>query len=123
VNLEITMAGVSRYPGRARGAALRGDESAFDGRLADAVVPLFQDPLVDFLAVNLDVMGCLDAYSDLVALDSQYGDRDVVTDNELLSYSSCQYQHNNLPLVSDTSCIRAFIVFYAYAKTICETFK
>ena len=54
---------------------------------------------------------------------SQYRYDDVVTDDKFLSNPSCQYKHNNLPLVSDTSCIRAFIVFYAYAKTIYETFK
>ena len=60
---------------------------------------------------------------DLIALHPQYGDRDVITNDKLFSNPSCQNKHNNLPLVSDTSCIRAFIVFYAYAKTNCETFK
>jgi hypothetical protein len=92
-------------------------------RLAYAVGSFLQNPLVDLFAVNLDIMRRFDADSNLVTLDPQNGDCDVITDDKFLPYSSCQYQHNNLPLVSDTSCIRAFIVFYAYAKTICETFK
>jgi hypothetical protein len=79
--------------------------------------------LVNFFAVNLHVGRCFDADANLVSLDPQNSDHDVVTDDKLLSNPSCQYKHFNLPLVSDTSCIRAFIVFYAYAKTIHETFK
>jgi len=76
--------------------------SAFDGGLAGAVVPLFQNALINFFAVNLDVVWRLDADSNLIPLDPQNGDRDVITDDKFLSNSSCQYKHFNLPLVSDT---------------------
>jgi hypothetical protein len=71
--------------------------------------------------MHLDFRRCFDTDSDLVTLYTENGDGDGITDDKLLSYAPCQNKHNNLPLVSDTSCIRALIVFYAYAKTICET--
>jgi hypothetical protein len=92
-------------------------------RLAYAVGPFLQNPLVNLFAVNLNIVRRFNADPNLVSLDPQNGDCDVITDDKFLPYPSCQYQHNNLPLVSDTSCIRAFIVFNAYAKTIRETFK
>ena len=89
----------------------------------DPVGSFLQDSLVNFFPVHLHLGRCLDADTNLIPFNSKYGDNDIITDDKFLSNSSCQYKHNNLPLVSDTSCIRAFIVFYAYAKTIRETIK
>ena len=98
-------------------------ESVVVGRCGGPVGPLLQDSLVNFFPVHLYFRRRLDTNTNLVPFNSEYGDNDVIIDDKLLSNPSCQYKHNNLPLVSDTSCIRAFIVFYAYAKTIRETIK
>ena len=59
-------------------------------RIACAVAPFFQNPLVDFFTVHLDLWRCLDTDSNLIPLYPQYGDCDVITDDKLLSNSSCQ---------------------------------
>jgi len=75
----------------------------------------FQNSLINFFPVNLHLGRRLDTDAYLVSFNAQYRYHDIVTDDKLLSNSSCQNEHNNLPLVPDTSCIRAFLIFYAYA--------
>ena len=40
------------------------------------------DGFVDFLAVDGDVLGCLDAEADFVSSNIDYGDDDVVADHD-----------------------------------------
>jgi hypothetical protein len=87
------------------------------GGSTGAIGALLQDALIDFLAVYLHFGWRFDSDTDLIPLYPQYGDRDVITDDKLFSNPSCQNKHNNLPLVSDTSCIRAFsLIFYALCQ-------
>ena len=53
---------------------------------------LFLDALVDFLAVNGDLLGGIDADPDLIAFDAKHGDLNIVTDVEGFSNASRQYQ-------------------------------
>jgi hypothetical protein len=91
------------------------NQSEIAGGFTRTVGSFLQNPLVDFFPVYLHLGRCLNADPYLVPLYAQYRNHDIVTDDKLLSNSSCQNEHNTLPLVPDTSCIRAIFVFYAYA--------
>lgn len=75
-------------------------------RLGRAVTALLQDALVNLFTMYLYVGRCLNADADLVSFYAQNRNGDGIADDKLFSNSSCQNKHNNLPLVSDTSCIR-----------------
>ena len=51
------------------------------------------DTLVDFFAINGDMLRCADADAHLVDLDAKNGHGDLVADHESLANSSCQFQH------------------------------
>jgi hypothetical protein len=83
-----------------------------------AFVAFFQNALVDFFPVHLDFGRRLDSDTYLISLYAQYCNYDIVTDDKFLPNPSCQYEHCNLPLVSDTSCIRWFSIFFYQHQTI-----
>ena len=84
-----------------------------------AIAAFLEDTLVNFFTMHLHVGRCLDADSDLIPFNAQYGDRDVVPNDKFLSNSSCQYEHSYLPLVSDTSRIRAS----SYLLRLCQNHR
>lgn len=51
------------------------------------------DTLVDFLAMNDDVLRCADADAHLVGFDAKNGHGDIVADDKSLANSSSQFQH------------------------------
>jgi hypothetical protein len=53
------------------------------------------DARVDFLAVNRHILRRIDPDTHLMALEAEYGDRDVVADPERFALSSGQYQHES----------------------------
>ncbi|KTT52541.1 hypothetical protein NS337_15230 [Pseudomonas oryzihabitans] len=54
------------------------------------------DTLVDFLAMNRDFLGRIDADADLVALDSQYRHGDFITHHQGLTNPTSQNKHSIL---------------------------
>src|SRR5512132_166168 len=79
-----------------------------------AVLPL--DPLVDLLAMDLDVERRFDAELDLAAAHFQDDDLDVVADADVLARPTSQHQHGSLPLRCECgsgSLLRRFVVLLA----------
>lgn len=70
---------------------------------------LFQDSLVDFFSVNLDLWRSLDPDSYLITFYAQYRYSDIITDDKFFPNSSCQNEHYNLPMVSDSSVSGVFL--------------
>lgn len=55
------------------------------------------DPFVDLFAVNGHILGGVHADAHLIPLDAQNSHRDLVSDHDRFTDSSCQYQHNPTP--------------------------
>ncbi len=49
---------------------------------------LLLNPLVNLFSVNTHIFGCIDAQANLIALDSQHGHTDVITNDECLADST-----------------------------------
>src|ERR1022692_3960717 len=71
-----------------------GVESGLRIRRVRAVLVL--DFLEDFLTVDRDVLGRLDANAHLVALDPEYGDRHIAADHQCFANASGQDQHTEI---------------------------
>jgi hypothetical protein len=68
-----------------------------------AFLALGKDSLENFFSVNLYFGRGVNPDPDLIPLNSKNRDRDVFPDDELFPDSSCQYEHEYLPLASDHS--------------------
>jgi len=62
--------------------------------------PFALNALVDLLAVNLDIFRGFDPDPYLGSFDRQYRDHNFLVDDQLLAYSSGQYQHYNYSCAS-----------------------
>jgi hypothetical protein len=54
------------------------------------------DTLVDFLAVYRYILRGIDAYTHLITLDTEYSNRDFVSNHESLTDPTSQYQHKTV---------------------------
>jgi hypothetical protein len=52
------------------------------------------DTFVDFFTVHGDILRCVDAQTDLKALDAENRDGNFVTNVYAFAYFACEYQHN-----------------------------
>jgi len=77
--------------------------------------------LVNFFPVYLDLTRRIDPETYLIAFYAHYYNSDIITDDKFLPNPSCQNEHSNLPLVSDTSCVLLLTWFEPF--TLCGTKK
>jgi hypothetical protein len=79
-----------------------------------AIRTFFEYPLVDFFTVHLDLKRSRDSDTYLITSYAQYCNGDIITDDKLLPNPSCQNEHSNFPLVSDTSAPFRFLGLFRY---------
>ena len=74
-----------------------------------AVRAFLEYSLVDFFPVYRDLNRCLDPDTYLITFHAQYGNGDIVTDDNFLINTPGQNEHSNLLLDSDTACVLSLI--------------
>jgi hypothetical protein len=80
--------------------------------------PLPPDRLIDFLAMDRDFAGCLDADADLVAANVHNGYDDLVPDhNAFVTLSRKDKHFRLLPLIADRLVV---LIFCKYTQDLSE---